>query len=79
MAKIVYACERHLLPREVKLQWGGESVERWRNLIGFMLVETTSSQKMFNPYDLTQDCFSLSGWFDLYGLDGRIFLIDSEG
>ena len=78
MAKIVYACERHLLPDDVAEYWAGERVEQWRNLTGFCLVETVSSQKVFVPHALAQDCFTLSGWFELYGLDGRIFLIDSE-
>lgn len=78
MAKIVYACERHLLPDDVAGYWAGEKVEQWRNLIGFCLVETVSCQRLFNPHTLMQECFALSGWFELYGLDGRIFLIDSE-
>ena len=78
MAKIVYACERHLLPDDVAEYWAGEKVEQWRNLIGFCLVETVSCQKCFNPHTLMQECFALGGWFEMYGLDGRIYLIDSE-
>lgn len=76
MAKIVYACERHLLPDDVAGCWAGEKVEQWRNLIGFCLVETVSCQKLFTPHVLTQDCFTLSGWFELYSADGKIILIE---
>ena len=76
MAKIVYACERHLLPDDVAGYWAGEKVEQWRNLIGFCLVETVSCQKMFNPYYLSQECFALSGWFEQYSADGKIILIE---
>ena len=78
MAKIVYAVERHLLPDDFAGYWAGEKVGQWRNLIGFCLVETVSCQTCFNQHYLTQECFTLSGWFELYGLDGRIYLIDSE-
>ena len=79
MAKIVYAVERSLLPDDIKMFWAGDKVQQWRNLVGFCLVETVSCQKLFNPHYLSQECFALSGWFELYGLDGRIFLIDDEG
>ena len=76
MAKIVYACERHLLPDDVVLYWAGEKVGQWRNLIGFCLVETVSCQAAFNPHYLTQECFALGGWFEQYEIGGRVFLID---
>ena len=76
MAKIVYACERHLLPDDAALYWAGEKVEQWRNLIGFCLVETVSCQKCFNPFSLTQECFALGGYFEQYSVDGKIILIE---
>ena len=79
MAKIVYACERHLLPDDVALYWAGEKVGQWRNLIGFVLVETVSCQSCFNQHYLTQECFALGGWFEQYEIGGRIYLIDDEG